>query len=393
MNDLFNMFFRLFNGITTLVLAALLYNIYRKTTRRFYAYWSVGYILYSINIFVRIRQPHPLEMTTAGQYMIGYVAFFFSMSGFLFNLLGVGELVKRKRLLVSIILILYPIFVIANSLYGEVFVILSTMVLLAPYLYMVLSLSAILLKYDIDITKILVGWTILLLANIGWLTYLVDSGFVDLLSIYGKIIIFFGCIQPGFSFLVDDISRFLISGIPTEYSNEKMGTFNLLNLTNAQRKREVEWIKNRARENSRKGIRSIVIVLHDMITPHELLDDEDTGEDLYLVRMIQGNRSQTMAFDEKIISIKDDLNQLDIMFSDIINISNERKLPCEIILYTLSVMIHTHGWKRVYTFVTSKFTGLRHSQVNLTTFYYPETHQEISEIKKFESMANEIITR
>jgi len=116
-------------------------------------------------------------------------------------------------------------------------------------------------------------------------------------------------------------------------------------------------------------------------------------KELYIVRMLPGNRSLPYPFEDYIMSINDDVNQLDILFSDIVNYSDERNIPIEIILYSLSHLIHSHGWKRIYTFLTSKIPILKSSQVCFTGFFFPDTHDDPSNVAMFEKMADNVITQ
>ena len=100
------------------------------------------------------------------------------------------------------------------------------------------------------------------------------------------------------------------------------------------------------------------------------------------MRVQTGSKNMPNPFEDKVMSIGDDLSQLDLLFSDIVNMSNERQIGSEIILYSLSTVIHTHGWKRLYTFLTSKIPLVKSSIVHLTCFYYPETHETGADINK-----------
>ena len=232
----------------------------------------------------------------------------------------------------------------------------------------------------------------MLIVNIGFFINKIDPGFVDLLSTVSKIIIYIGMVQPSFSFLVDDLRSFLLGGIPTKYSTVIHGSLNLVNLKNATRERDVAWINERVDNNSKIGVRTVLITLYDLITARNITH-YDENEDLYIVRILQGTRNILNTFEERIMSINDDLNQIDILFSDIINFSTERKVPCEIIIYTFSHMVHTHGWRRVYSFITTKIPLIKSSNVFFTGFYYPESHEKKSEILTFERMTDSIINQ
>lgn len=379
-----NLLLRLVNMLVTFYLSILLYRVYRTTSRRFYLYWNLGYLFYGLNILVRLVTPESFEITVSNM-----VAFFLVMSAFVFMVLGVGELIEKKRIMLasSILLLLSPI---VQVFAGQELVPFTMAFALIPYLFMASSLLIISLRSDVELKLLTSGWWILFLANFGFLTGQIESGFVDLISIVGKIIIYSGMIHPNFSFIVENLHSFMLGGIATEYMEDTQGKFTLVNLNNVNKEKNIQWIKDRIDENITKGVRTIFVTLYDMITPGDILESE-TADELYFVRVVPGNRGLPNAFEEKIVSINDDMNQLDILFTDILSFSAESRVPCDIIVYTFSHLIHTHGWKRVYTFVTSKNPLLKSSLVELTGFYSPTAHKDSSEIITFETLADRII--
>ena len=380
-----NIIFRLFNCVVTLAIATLLLRIYRKINRRFYLYWGVGYVFYGVNIFLRLFTPTEFDVST-----LGVIAFLLMMIGFTFIVAGVGELVNQTRtLLVSTLsLLLIPLIQI---ILGREWVSFAFLVVLTPYLFMGLSLMVLNWKYGVDVQLQIAGWFNLFFVNLGFITKLVDPGFTDLTSTVAKVVIFMGMTQPRFSFLEDDLKQFLMGGIPVEYAISVEGNLSMVNQANISREKDRQWIKEKIISNSRKGIRTILLSIYDLITPKEIFE-QNTEENLYFVRVLSGSRSSLNTFEEKIMSINDDLNQLDILFTDVINYSNEKKIPCEIILYTLSHLIHTHGWRRVYSFMTSKNPVLKSSQVQLTCFYDKKSHEVESDIIKFERLADSVMS-
>jgi len=274
---------------------------------------------------------------------------------------------------------------------GRGWVSLAFLVVLTPYLFRGLSLMVLNWKYGVDAQLQIAGWFNLFFVNLGFITKLVDPGFTDLMSTVAKVVIFMGMTQPRFSFLEDDLKQFLMGGIPVEYAISVEGNLSMVNQANISREKDRQWIKEKIISNSRKGIRTILLSIYDLITPKEIFE-QNTEENLYFVRVLSGSRSSLNTFEEKIMSINDDLNQLDILFTDVINYSYEKKIPCEIILYTLSHLIHTHGWRRVYSFMTSKNPVLKSSQVQLTCFYDKKSHETESDIIKFERLADNVMS-
>jgi hypothetical protein len=377
--------FRLFNGVVTVAIASLLLSIFRKTNRRFYLHWGIGYAFYGVNIIIRMLTP-----TELGVSFFGIMAFLLLMLGFAMMVAGIGELVNRPRafLASSLTIALFPLL---QFILGREFVPIMMIVALAPYLFMVLSLMVINWRYGMDVKLQIAGWLNLFFVNLGFITGLVDPGFTDLTSIMAKTVIYLGMTQPRFSFFADDLRAFLIGGVPEEYVNHVRGKFTMVNQSNTGKGKDVQWIRDRFLNNSKKGIRTLLITMYDLITSDDI-SNSDVSDELYLVRVLHGSRSLLKTFEDRITSINDDPSQIDILFSDVVSYSNERRIPCEIVLYTLSHLIHTHGWRRVYSFITSKNPVIKSSQVQFTCFYDPRSHEDASEIIKFENLADSVVS-
>lgn len=380
---LFESLTRITNGLITLVFFPLLYNLYRKTNRRFFLYWGLGFLLYGVNIMLRVIAPEIIVSR------LTLVIFFLTTSGFILIVTGIGELINKTRVILTATLILPTILLIQYVLGGD-WQYFIWFIVLSPYLFIVLSLVFIMRIYRYDLKMLIAGWTSILILNMAFAFEMMNPGFVDLLSTVAKVMIYWGMTQPDFAFIVDDLDRFMLGGIATEYHELITGEFNLVNLQNTSKDKEISWIKDRIDYNSRKGIRTIIISYHDLITPKDISFNEDS-EDSYFVRVRLGSRGVVKAFEDKVITINDDLTQIDLLFSDIIKLSTERQISCELILNSMSTIIHTHGWRRMYSFMTSMIPSIKNSSVSLMMFYYPESHENRAEIVKFEVMANNVI--
>ena len=213
---------------------------------------------------------------------------------------------------------------------------------------------------------------------------------VDLVAIFAKVLIFWGMLNPGFTALIEDVKRYMISTSPQEYDLGRGGELVLVRSPPGNRSSSLGWITGRVEENSRKGVSTIIVSVYDLLPQAELLE-LGLLEKSFLVRMIPGSRSVYKVMEDRVVTVDDDVNLLDLIFSDIIRYSVDSKNRCEIIIYTLSSLIHTHGWKRVYTFLTSKIPSIRFSQSLITCFYFPGSHESPADIIKFEALADRII--
>ena len=376
---------RLINGLVSIFLAYPIYKVYGRTRKNFYLYWSLGYALYGSSIVMRIPTIANRDFTALA--FMSYIVFVLGLG---LIIAGIGDLVKRSRQFLLSTLIL-PIILIVLMLTSEDWFDFGILVVISPYVFITGALLYIKIKYKLDITLLLAGWANILFLNIGYLYEIMNEGYVDLMSTFTKVVIYVGMTSPSFSFLYEELTDFLMGGTPVEY-NETTAGFTMIDLNVRGREKEIKWIKERIIQNSRQGKRTILVSLYDQITSKDIID-EDTQDNLYLVRMANGYRRSFVVFEEPVISINDDFQLLDILFSDIIGFSNSNYIPGEIILYTLSQLITTHGSRRIYGFLTTKMGQIKSSHVNFIGFYSYGSHENPSEIIMFESLADIIINQ
>ena len=382
MNGLVVITMRLLNGLFTLSFFPILYSIYIKTQRRFYLLWGAGFLLYGANILIRVS----LLYFNIDSLRAEIFAFMFTLSGFVLIITGIGDLINKARTMFLASLSI-PLIIVALYFTTQTYL-LGLLIASLPWIFICVSLLIIRFRYSSSLDLFVVGWAILSFSNVGALFGVMELTYVEITAIFGKVVILFGVLYPRFTFLADDFRRFLIAGVPQQYSNQPREKFVLFNSKSGKRSNEVKWIKERISENSLKDIRTILISTYDLITPADIMTNGYESDNLYFVRMIRGGKSAFRDFGERIMVINDDLNDLDILFMDIISFTKERKITAQIILYNLSFLIHTHGWKRVYTFLLSKISLLKESTVYLDSIYYPKTHENESDIAKFEKLSD-----
>ncbi|MBN1683450.1 hypothetical protein JW865_07860 [Candidatus Bathyarchaeota archaeon] len=377
---------RLLNSLITIAFFPYLYFIYKKTKKHFYLLWGGGFLLYGIGIIIRSILPTiGLEESLNAQIF----SFIFTLSGFIFIIVGIGDLTNRIKLMLctSMSIPLFLSYLFFTSKPYEI----GRAISLIPFIFISISLLLIRKNYTSSLDLLTIGWIILTIDNIGLALELISEIFVEVFAVLGKIIIFLGMTYPRFSLLVDDFKRFLISGLPNNYTENNLKHVILVNSTNANREVELKWIKEQVEENKIHGIRTILISYHDLISINDIKNIRIDQKDLYIVRMLTGGRILQEIFTKDSMTINDDLNELDILLNEIIEFSKEKKIKCSVILYTLSSLIHIHGWKRVYSFMVSKFQYIKDSEIHVIAFYYPQTHENIADIVKFEKIVDDII--
>ncbi|MCW4049526.1 MAG: hypothetical protein NWE89_07285 [Candidatus Bathyarchaeota archaeon] len=377
--------FGLLNGVSTYFPVFLLINTYQKTSRRFYLYWGTGYGLFGLSFI-------PLLLVQTLNIDIRWETFSVSLliTGFFIMYFGVSRLFKEKRIMVPLFMV-FLLSVVSAIYYWKILSDISLFFIL-PSLLMTASIGTISLRWKIDLKLLITGWAFLFLNQLGYSLDFIDFAFASIIAIFSKILICWGMLQPGFSFLVEDIQIPSLSKTSRNNRYELKGGFTLVSLFNSQKERELQWIKDRVNNNARNGIRTILISLYDLISPSDI-DEIILSKDFFLVRVLPGIRSSDTLFEKQIIQINDNISYIDLLISDIINFSNENKCSCEIIIYSFSHLIHTHGWRRVYSFLISKNPLIKSSYVNVTGFYYPESHEDASGIAIFEKLADQIISK
>ena len=192
----------LFNGLVTISFTPFLLRLYRRNRRNFYLLWGIGFLLYGLNIILRLFVTNPTDIEIEP---LEWLVFLFYSFGFMNIITGVGDLIEKARLAFasSLILFLMPILVY----YLPDLLIPAWMVTLSPYLIICVYLIFIRQRYRASVDLFLVGWVLLLLINISNPLGLIKPPYLDLLAIYGKIIIFFGMISTRFTYLADEIKQ------------------------------------------------------------------------------------------------------------------------------------------------------------------------------------------
>jgi len=377
---------RLLNGIVTISIFPFLYRMHVRNKKRFYLLWGVGFLLYGINILFRAIVNLWAEDYTSSLLWISFVSY---MLGNISIIVGIGDLVERTRVALLSLLLLPLVPFITYILSGPVLI--GWSISLSPYLLICVGLIFIKRKFPAALDLFIIGWVFLFLINLAQPLSMIAPIYVDILAIIGKIVIFKGMTNPRFSFLADDMKRFLVSGTAEIYPQSVHEHILLVQLNPGHREEELEWISHRVKNNAKEGTRTILVVLYDLITPSNLREWGMKEEDLYLVRVLPRSEQKIQTFEDYAAVMSDSLLQLEILISEIISYSQERKTRIDFVVYTLSWMIHTHGWESVYSLLTSKISNIKNSDVQFYGFYYPETHPT-EEITKFERLADRILS-
>ena len=368
---------RLVNGFVTVLCGLFLFNTYVKWKCRnhFHLLWGLGFIVYGAEILLRV--------VTRYSWMNPFI-FLMLFISIIFFFCGIGLAMEMfKKFLVTIVATVVIVsFLILNFENTD-------FLFFVPGLIFIGGVFLLRKRYGKIINVLFLGWILLFITNIPLVFSLTSQYYVDSLAVCAKLIIVYGAANPMFAMVGMRMEEFLKRterSPPLERSH-----IRLVKCMGDSRLKELSWIKQTVLEGSKKGIKTILVILYDLISPSELKDLELLNhEDVYLVRVLRDVKEETTF--GKLMTIKDDLTSLGFLLSSIIKYSQENSVNCNVIFYSLSWLIHSHDWRSVYMLVTHKTPDIKNSPVHLHIFYHPETHKDDYAISLFEKMAEEIIT-
>lgn len=278
---LFESLMRVLNGLITLTCFLLLFNIYRRKEKRFFLFWSLGFLLSGIVILLN----GVLPSTTITQY---YPALFFaSTAGYYFIIVGLGELVDRTIVMLSGTLIVPAIVLIYNIVSGD-WRDLIWFIEISPHLFITLSLFFIMLVHRYDLRILLAGWGSILLLNLVNMIsgpIVLPGSIFEILSAVATGVIYLGMTRPSFVFIVEDLSQF-VQRTRTPRDDLEAGKFTIIRQTSPSKSDAVNWINNRIEYNMNKGVNTIIASYYDLLAPSEFpLKDNDL---VFFIRVQMG---------------------------------------------------------------------------------------------------------
>jgi hypothetical protein len=379
----FTLLLRLVNGLFTMGIVAVLYPTYAKTRRRFYMIWSVGFLLYGLSICIRAVGPYFLsesmtDLLASVPLMVGFSAIF----------AGLGDLVDKLRsFLLASLIVPFSIVVIylisAPTTFGWILGI-------TPYLLISGNLVYMKYKYKAEVELLAIGWLFLLVINFGIAFIFIQPLYGEVLAIVGKLVVLSGIVIPRFTLLADDLKQFLLSGDAFTYEDGKGGGITLIE-SSLTREDEIKWIVNKVNEKRGGVQRTILVTTHDLISPQQMRQEQVNEQDLYIVRMVHGSLETSSLFQEKVMSINDDLMELGILLSEIVGFSRDKRLTVNVILYNLTTLIEVHDWKAIHRQLLTMTPRLKAAGIRINAFFYPNVHDDKVMVEVFENMADEVV--
>jgi len=376
-----NIFLASANSLMTISCGIIiLYFLSIKKLQRsiFYYGWSIGFILYGIQILLRVLQFDIL--ITSIPMVFSFILFQFST----WALDGRKELTFLFLPFIFSFFFMLILFLLNILQYGESLWIIGSTFLYLPVTMLVLAHRKF---FGNCVDKLLIGWFSLFLINVlipmgGWV--------VDAFAIFCKVLILAGIMSYDFAIITQKIRSELGPHIyPFTIGNGEEGGLRLVmfrsenksSLTNVS-----NWLKSKIEENIRLNVETNIIVLQSII-PYSILRSIAWSKP-ELVHFFIFSRSPEKH--EEFTALKFGKTELGATITEIARKQSEKKQSGEIILIDLSILIHTFGARQIYSLLLNKMGILRLSGTLLTAVFHPDTHEE-SVVALFKTIADTII--
>ena len=365
------------DGVITLLCGFLLFYIFFFRTNckgYFHLLWSLGFIFYGLEIFLRLF-PHPNLLFVASFFVFALILWFSGL-GLILGML------KKFLIIVSLLTALLHTGILLNLVFLSY---VSVIVFLILFTFGIFLLKT---KYGGVVYPILFGWIMLTALNILFIFRSLPESYIDTLASVAKIIIVFGILNSNFQYIGTSISPILKR--VTCKPRTLRANFTLVKCGRVSRLKELNWIKQIVLNNLANNLKTTLITIYDSISTLELEELELlNNKNVNVVRVLREIKRENIGTNPTII--KDDLTSLGLLISNIIR-QNEKEEPQTIIVYPLSWLILTHGWRNIYLLLSTKISELKESQTHLLAFYYPKVHNDKTISYTLEKMAEQIIS-
>lgn len=361
--DLYTLIVNMVNSLLPFAFSGLLYSNYVRRKRRFYLLWLIGFLAYGVSNLINVYNVYYGVTSISGLYLL----FLFTMIAFSSFLTGIGDLIGQTRMAFLSSFGAPVIFVVLYIAGAPVDA--FNLFFLLPYIIITGALLALKRRYAVEINEAILGFLIILLANVGYTLGEVSISIAPLFSILGKFILFYWMTKPRFSSLAEDLESFMIESS----SHSGMAHSNLVYVVEVGSINGVnDWIKQRFNERLSPETRSILILLDNQLTMgslrHSGLLDES---ELFIIKSVYGFHKLEDVFAERYMEVSRDINDLSVLLADMLAFIERNNIKTQLFFYDLSSLIAAEGWKRVYSFLIALIPQLKSKQVQTYFIYTP----------------------
>ena len=348
------------NAFTPFLFSYVLYDTYKEKKRRFYLYWCFAFLSYGVSNIINASMRLIGTETPTTVALIGVFAFL-SFTGLF---VGVGELTNRVRLYCYLSLGV-PVITAILYLAGKPITAFS-MFFMLPYVILTVVLIIISLKYKTSLNLLILGWIVIIVANVGVATGVLDIFSSPILALIGKVFIFYWMTRPYFSTFADVFDDFIKEPVLEE--TVQMDRYILMVETGSP-DNALDWIRRQIIETE-TGIRSILFLV-DSGQEYDTVELEKL-DNLYIFRVIEGFQKSGAMFSESVMEVSNDISELTVLIYDLLEYIRVNDMDVQLFFYDLSDVIKRNGWRRIYSQMISLIPQFKESNIRVNLIYDQE---------------------
>ena len=343
----------------------------------FYYGWSIGFLLYGTQIFLR------LFSTSIYVQILMFFAFiiFFPYS------LWVLRPQKSIIFLLPLILLFGVSFAGVSYYFGTEINNLSW-IIAAIFFYLPVAIIITVHRkfFGSCVDKLIIGWFSLFLVNFlfpmgGWVA--------DTLAIFGKIILLAGIMSYDFAILTLKVRSGLATSISSPLAGyAESGQLELVILKPGEEpplRTISRWIKHRVNENIKQKIDTSLLILQDIVPFSILRSIAWVKPEMVHVFMFSHN----IPVNPEFTTLKYGITEIGATITEIAKRKSRPERRQEIILVDLSILIHTFGANEVYNLLLNKMGTLRSNGTSLVAPFHTQTHED-SVVALFKTISGRI---
>lgn len=341
------------NAFTPFLFSYVLYDTFNEKKRRFYLYWCFAFLAYGVSNIINASMRLIGTEAQSTVALIGVFAFL----AFTGLFVGLGELTNRVKFYCYLSLGV-PIITVILYLAGKPITAFS-MFFMLPYILLTVVLIIISLKYKTSLNLLILGWILIIVANVGVATGVLDIFSSPVLALIGKVFIFYWMTRPYFSNFADVFDDFIKE--PIVEDTVQMERYIMMVETDSSVD-TLDWIKNKI-QDTKAGVRSLLFLV-DNGQEYDTSELENQ-ENLYIFKIIEGYQKSGAMFSERVMEVSNDISELSVLIYDLLEYIRVNRLDVQLFFYDISDIIKRNGWRRIYSQMISLIPQFKASNIRV----------------------------
>lgn len=357
--DYLTLIVNLVNMLASFAFSYILYTTYREKKRKFYLYWFYGFLAYGVSNLIHTIIWMTGQESSSSMLVLGVCA----LTGFTAFLVGLGELRHKIRLYLSLAMCI-PLITGVLFLMGAP-VLAFSIFFLMPYAIITMMLIILSLKFKINMNILILGWLLILTANMGLATRLLSIQVAPLFSLMGKSLMFYWMTRPFFSTFAESFDAFITKPVAEPVL---VGERYITMIESSTEFDTLGWVKEYSVNETNSGLKTIIFLTEENSEPvdySELLSIPS----VYLFRITDGYRKSGPVFSQRVMDISNDVSEINVLIYDILEYIRVNEVSIQIFFYDVSFFIKRNGWRRVYSQMISLIPQFKAENIRVFFIY------------------------